>query len=79
MPRIPSLDSERPWGRIFVIDESQTASFINTYFPALPQDNIKKGGKLSSKILLVEPGKRLSWQYHNRCEELRKVISGPVA
>ena len=34
--------------------------------------------KLSPKILLVEPGKRLSWQYHERRAEVWKVLKGPV-
>ncbi len=75
---ITQVDSERPWGGFFVIDEAQTAEFINYYFPELPQHDIEKGGKLSPKILLVEPEMRLSWQYHDRREELWKVVSGPV-
>jgi mannose-6-phosphate isomerase len=75
---IAQVDSTRPWGGFFVIDEAQTGEFIKQYFPELPQDDIEKGGKLSPKILLVEPGKRLSWQYHNRREELWKILSGPV-
>ena len=75
---VSSVDSERPWGGFFVIDETQTTDFIRAYFPDLPLGDIEKGGRLSPKILIVEPGKRLSWQYHNRREELWKVISGPV-
>lgn len=75
---IATVDSERPWGGFFVIDEGCTAEFISYYFPELPQHDIEKGGKLSPKILLVEPEKRLSWQYHDRREELWKVVSGPV-
>ena len=33
-------------------------------------------GKLSPKILLVEPGKKLSWQYHHRRAEIWKLIAG---
>ena len=36
------------------------------------------GGKLSPKILLVQPGKRLSWQYHHRRAEIWRVDSGKV-
>ena len=36
-------------------------------------------GKLSPKILLVAPQKRLSWQYHHRRAEIWKVIHGTVA
>jgi mannose-6-phosphate isomerase len=73
-----SVDSDRPWGGFFVIDESQTARFIAQFFPELPQKDIEKGGKLSPKILVVEPNKRLSWQYHHRREEIWKIIAGPV-
>ena len=73
-----SVDSSRPWGGFYVIDEAQTALFISTFFPDLQTEQIIRGGKLSPKILIVEPDKRLSWQYHNRREELWCVISGPV-
>lgn len=75
---IASVDDQRPWGGFFVIQESQTQDFINRCFPELSQKAIAKGGKLSPKILVVEPGKRLSWQYHHRREELWKVIAGPI-
>jgi len=75
---VSSVDSERPWGGFFVIDEAHTGNFISAHFPDLELGDIEKGGRLSPKILIVEPGKRLSWQYHNRREELWMVISGPV-
>ena len=34
--------------------------------------------KLSPKILLIKPNKRLSWQYHNRRSEIWSVIKGDV-
>lgn len=76
--RSSSVDSERPWGGFFVIDEAQTADFIDLYFPELSKETIERGGRLSPKILVAEPGKRLSWQYHDRREELWKVIGGPA-
>jgi hypothetical protein len=33
-------------------------------------NTLKIGGKLSSKIIIVKPGARLSWQYHNRRAEI---------
>lgn len=75
---VTSIDNQRPWGGFFVINEAQTQDFIKTYFPELPDKDIAKGGKLSPKILVVEPGKRLSWQYHHRREELWKVVAGPI-
>ena len=73
-----SVDNERPWGGFFVIDEAQTGDFIDKYFPDMPKDDIERGFRLSPKILVVEPNKRLSWQYHDRRAELWRVVSGPV-
>ena len=39
---------------------------------------MKISDKLSPKILVVSPGKRLSWQYHHRRAEIWRVISGQV-
>jgi mannose-6-phosphate isomerase len=76
---VTDVDAERPWGGFFVIDEAQTADFIAQYFPDLPQDQIGLGGRLSPKILVVAPEKRLSWQLHHRRGELWKNIASPVA
>jgi mannose-6-phosphate isomerase len=37
---------------------------------------LKIAGKLSPKILVVAPAKRLSWQYHHRRAEIWKLIGG---
>ena len=39
---------------------------------------LKISGKLSPKLLIVEPNKRLSWQYHHRRAEIWRVIKGSV-
>ncbi len=75
---IISKDMDRPWGGFFVINENQSESFINEYFSTLNQIDLFHGNKLSPKILVVESGKRLSWQYHFRRAELWKVIDGDV-
>ncbi|MBD1399025.1 phosphoheptose isomerase [Pontibacter sp. JH31] len=75
---ISSQDQTRPWGGFFVIDESQAQQFANTYFDSMPVDQLKISGKLSPKILLVAPNKRLSWQYHYRRAEIWKVVKGRV-
>ncbi|RYE56762.1 MAG: phosphoheptose isomerase, partial [Sphingobacteriales bacterium] len=41
-------------------------------------DDLKIGGKLSPKILIVAPEKRLSWQYHHRRAEIWQVVEGNV-
>ena len=33
---------------------------------------------LSPKLLLVAPGRRLSWQYHSRRSEIWRVVEGQV-
>lgn len=75
---IVDKDEERPWGGFFVIDEVQAPDFAKTYFDNVSVDDLKISGKLSPKILVVQPGKRLSWQYHHRRAEIWKVLAGPV-
>ena len=72
-------DYERPWGGFLVIEESQAPAFIERYFPGQASDDLIGGRKVSPKILIVAPHKRLSWQYHHRREEIWRVVDGPVA
>ena len=73
---IISHDFERPWGGFLVIKESQAQKFSNKFFEGLDVNNLKIGGKLSPKILIVKPNARLSWQYHNRRAEIWQVYKG---
>lgn len=73
---IDKQDQSRPWGGFFVLDESQAPKFIETYFPHLSGSDFGVGRKLSPKILVVAPQKRLSWQYHFRRAEIWKVVGG---
>lgn len=66
----------RPWGGFFVLDENQAENFIDKYFSSLNKGDLLADNKLSPKILIVEAGKRLSWQYHHRRAEIWKVIGG---
>jgi mannose-6-phosphate isomerase-like protein (cupin superfamily) len=75
---IIASDLTRPWGGFYVIDETQAQLFADTFFDGLDVQTLTIGGKLSPKILLVAPEKRLSWQYHNRRAEIWKVVSGQV-
>lgn len=75
---IRNRDMSRPWGGFFVIDEAQAQDFANAYFDGISTDELKISGKLSPKILLVAPHKRLSWQYHHRRAEIWKVLKGTV-
>lgn len=75
---IVKKDETRPWGGFFVIDENQAAIFAAKFFPHLEMDTIKITNKLSPKILVVAPDKRLSWQYHFRRAEIWKIVAGIV-
>lgn len=74
--RIPSKDEGRPWGGFLVINEDDAEKFISVFFPHLSRSILSITGKLSPKILIVAPGKRLSWQYHHRRAEIWKLIGG---
>lgn len=75
---IDQQDQSRPWGGFFVIREDQAQQFADTYFNGISVDQLRISGKLSPKILIVAPEKRLSWQYHHRRAEIWQVIQGPV-
>jgi mannose-6-phosphate isomerase-like protein (cupin superfamily) len=75
---ISSIDTSRPWGGFFVIDENDSAIFIDNFFPEVEKSLLNKG-KLSPKILLVAPDKKLSWQYHFRRAEIWKLIKGEAS
>lgn len=75
---IAKQDQTRPWGGFFVLDEVQTPEFAATYFPTINLSDIQITQKLSPKILVVAPEKRLSWQYHHRRAEIWRVIDGTV-
>lgn len=81
--KISSRDTERPWGGFLVADDKETERFIDTFFPEYSATNgtatKKQGllaGRLSPKILIVAPHKRLSWQYHHRRSEIWTLLEG---
>lgn len=71
-------DDSRPWGGFFVLDEDQAQKFADQYFDGHDVENLRIGGKLSPKILIVAPNTRLSWQYHDRRAEIWQVVEGIV-
>ena len=74
--RIADKDTERPWGGFLVINEEDAPKFIQHFFPHLSEEELSISGKLSPKILMVAPNKKLSWQYHHRRAEIWKLING---
>jgi len=77
--KINKQDNTRPWGGFFVIEESEADKFIDQYFSGFTKEELNISGKLSPKILIVAPNKRLSWQYHNRRAEIWKLVGGTAA
>ncbi|MHB1179848.1 MAG: cupin domain-containing protein [Daejeonella sp.] len=75
---IVTEDQSRPWGGFFVLSEDQAQQFADTYFNGITVDDLRISGKLSPKVLIVAPEKRLSWQYHHRRAEIWQVIKGKV-
>ena len=71
-------DKNRPWGGFCVIDEIDYQNFSELYFSNLSIDKLKFLGKLSLKILVIAPNKKLSWQFHHRRSEIWKVASGEI-
>ena len=68
-------DFNRPWGGFLLIDESQSQDFIHTF---ISKENLKLEGRLSPKILIVNPDSRLSWQFHYRRKEIWRVYKNSV-
>ena len=75
---IIAKDFERPWGGFLVISEEQSQEFADKFFDGIDIENLKIGGKLSPKILVVKPNSKLSWQYHHRRAEIWRVYKGEV-
>ena len=69
---VVEFDEDKPWGGMYRMDDRQVERFIAEFFPGLTLEEARLGRpsvRLSPKFLLVEPGKRLSWQYHHRRAE----------
>lgn len=75
---IVSQDTTRPWGGFYVINENQAQDFAKYFFADEDVESLKITEKLSPKLLIVAPNKRLSWQYHHRRAEIWRCIDGKV-
>lgn len=71
-------DPTRPWGGFLLIAQADVQTFIRVYFPDAGLKDIDPSSMLSPKILLVAPGRRLSWQYHRKRSEIWRIVEGPV-
>jgi mannose-6-phosphate isomerase len=69
---IVEANETKPWGGMYRLADEQAGRFIAEFFPGLTLHDAKLGRhdvQLSPKFILLEPGKRLSWQYHRRRAE----------
>ena len=71
-------DLARPWGGFLLISPADIQAFAHVYFPDAGLESIGAPSMLSPKILLVAPGRRLSWQYHRKRSEVWRIVEGPV-
>lgn len=65
-------DYSRPWGGFTQLTNSDADRFVAEFFPGLSPEEARLGNEkseLSPKLLVVAPGQRLSWQYHERRAE----------
>ena len=76
--KIIAKDFERPWGGFLVINEDKSQEFANHFFDGVDVENLKIGGRLNPKILIVKSNSKLSWQYHHRRAEIWQVYKGEV-
>lgn len=72
---VVGCDFNRPWGGFLLIDEIQSVQFIKEF---ISTEIIKIEGRVSPKILIINPNSRLSWQYHYRRKEIWSVYKGPI-
>lgn len=72
---IVEKDLSRPWGGFWRVPDKHATLFVQTY---LPEEFFDPTLSISPKILLVAPGKKLSWQYHGRRKEVWRVLSDCV-
>lgn len=61
------VNTKKPWGTYIRLDNHDAKRFMDVFFSG-PRNGFV--GELSPKFLIVEPDKRLSWQYHHRRSEL---------
>jgi mannose-6-phosphate isomerase len=74
---VVDTDFTKPWGAFFRLDNKHAEAFIDKYYADI-KDSFETFEGLSPKYLIVQPGERLSWQYHHRRAEHWRVLQGTV-
>jgi mannose-6-phosphate isomerase len=74
--RLIDFDNLKPWGFYLSVDETQADEFIKEFYDGIELQGIDASLPLRPKFLGIEPGKRLSWQYHHRRAEIWHCLAG---
>lgn len=69
------VDEQKPWGAYYRFLPSQKDRFLALFFQDL---GLAALGDCSPKLLVFEPGKKISLQYHERRDEIWRVLYGTV-
>ncbi|MDZ7786336.1 MAG: phosphoheptose isomerase [Candidatus Saccharibacteria bacterium] len=75
---LADVDEHKPWGAYYRLADEHAEAFVGEYFPKRSVEELGRGGSLSPKFLVFEPGKKLSLQYHVYRAEIWRVISGTL-
>lgn len=79
--KFAEIIEDKPWGASYRMVNEQAERFIAEFFPNLSLTEARLGRddtELSPKILLVCPGQRLSWQYHQRRSERWRFLTNGI-
>jgi quercetin dioxygenase-like cupin family protein len=76
---LADVDEHKPWGAYYRIADSCVEAFVDEFFSGESVEDLGRGGSLSPKLLVFEPGMKLSLQYHERRAEIWNVIEGELS
>ena len=69
------IDELKPWGAYYRFDASQKEAYMGLFYSGF---DLVVPGNISPKLLIFEPGKKLSLQYHERRDEIWVVLEGEI-
>jgi mannose-6-phosphate isomerase-like protein (cupin superfamily) len=69
------VDEQKPWGAYYRFVLSEKEKFLELFYKDLDVD---VPDNISPKFLVFAPGKKISLQYHERRDEIWKVLHGEV-
>lgn len=71
-------NDSKPWGAYLRLAAEDADRFVEDFFPGLDPSEARlgiEGAELSPKFLIVIPGQRLSWQFHDRRAERWRFLT----